>query len=321
MGDDGGVTPSTGVVFPAGADVATLPAFARSVEAWGFDELWVVEDCFMSGGLVMAASALAVTERLRVGVGLLPVPLRNPALAAMEIATIARLHPGRFTATFGHGVRAWMEQVGAAPAHRLAALREVVTAVRALLAGETVSVRGRHVALTGVTLDAPPQPAPPVLIGTTGPRGLAVAGDVADGVLIPEGCGPAFIAHTVAPVAAAAAAGRPFTTTVYAWLSIDDDDERARARLRPALDHWLALGLYPGPMAAAGIDPGRPAGEQPAGLADEVALVGDAAACAAGVQRWAHAGAETVVLFPAGADAEHQYARFAAEALPLLRAR
>lgn len=135
-------------------------------------------------------------------------------------------------------------------------------------------------------------------------------------MLIPEGCGPAFIAETVVP--AAAAAGRPFTTTVYAWLSIDDDDERARAALGPVVEQWLGLGLYPGPMAAAGVDPGRRAGEQPSALAGEVALVGDGAACAAGVDRWAQAGAGTVILFPVGTDAEQQYARFDGEGLPLL---
>jgi len=70
-----------GVLFPARVDVATLPSFARRTEALGFDELWLIEDCFLSGGLVMAATALAATRRLRVGLGLMPAPLRNPALA------------------------------------------------------------------------------------------------------------------------------------------------------------------------------------------------------------------------------------------------
>src|SRR4051794_5512341 len=113
------LAPSIGVLFPAHADVATLPAFARRMETLGLGALWVIEDCFLAGGLVMAASALAATERLPVGLGLMPVPLRNPALAAMEIGTLARLHPGRFTAAFGHGVREWMAQAGVLPARRM----------------------------------------------------------------------------------------------------------------------------------------------------------------------------------------------------------
>lgn len=104
----------TGVVYPALADPADLPGFAIRVEELGFDTLWVIEDCFLSGGLTMAATALAVTKSIGVGVGLLPVPLRNPAIMAMEIATLTRMHPGRFAATLGHGVAEWMQQIGAA---------------------------------------------------------------------------------------------------------------------------------------------------------------------------------------------------------------
>jgi len=138
------------------ADPADLPGFAVRVEELGFDTLWVIEDCSLSGGLAMAATALAVTESIGVGVGLLPVPLRNPAIMAMEIATITRMHPGRFAATPGHGVAEWMQQIGALPTHRLAALSETAAAIRKLLAGETVSVIGTHVKLSQVALEQAP---------------------------------------------------------------------------------------------------------------------------------------------------------------------
>jgi alkanesulfonate monooxygenase SsuD/methylene tetrahydromethanopterin reductase-like flavin-dependent oxidoreductase (luciferase family) len=69
----------------------------------GIDELWLWEDCFLEGGLTTSAAALAWSERLTVGIGLLPVPLRNPAVTAMEIATLVRLFPGRFVPALGHG--------------------------------------------------------------------------------------------------------------------------------------------------------------------------------------------------------------------------
>ena len=53
-----------------------------------------------------------LVHSVRVGIGLLPVPLRNLALAAMEIATLARLFPDRFVPAIGHGVLDWMGQVG-----------------------------------------------------------------------------------------------------------------------------------------------------------------------------------------------------------------
>src|SRR5258708_16673308 len=102
----------------------------------------------------------------------MPAPLRNPALAAMEIATLARAYPGRFTATFGHGVRSWMDQVGALPGKRLSALRETVSVVRALLAGDSVTLGGSYLRMHDVELEMRPSVAPEVLIGTTGPRGI-----------------------------------------------------------------------------------------------------------------------------------------------------
>ncbi len=148
--------PTLGVVFRPQSPPERLRAVALAAEAAGVEELWLWEDCFLEGGLTAAAAALAWTERLRVGVGLLPVPLRNPALAAMEIATLARLFPGRFVPGLGHGVLDWMAQVGAAVASPMALLREYTAAVRDLLHGRTVDVDGRFVRLHGVALDWPP---------------------------------------------------------------------------------------------------------------------------------------------------------------------
>lgn len=316
-----GSRPSFGVVFPATAEVETLPAFAQRTEAQGFDELWVVEDCFLSGGLVMAATALAATRRLRVGLGLMAAPLRNPALAAMEIATLARLHPGRFTAAFGHGVREWMAQSGALPERRLAALAEVTSTVRALLAGDTVTSAGSHVQLTDVALArAPDPPPPPILIGTTGPRGLALAGSLADGFLLAEGCGPAFIPRAVARASAAASGRGSPSAVVYAWLRVEDDDEHARTFLRPVLERWIEWGLFPEPAAAAGIVSPLSPGAVARSLAAQVAVVGDPPACADSALRFVEAGAATLVLVAIGGDHERQYERFAREVLPQLRA-
>ena len=58
-----------------------------------------------------------------VGIGVLPVPLRNVALTAMETATLHRLFPGRLTVGVGHGVQDWMGQVGARPESPVTLLR------------------------------------------------------------------------------------------------------------------------------------------------------------------------------------------------------
>ena len=175
---------TTGVVFRPQSPPEQLRAAVEAAEAAGVDELWLWEDCFLEGGLTTAAAALAWSDRITVGIGLLPVPFRNPALAAMELATLARLFPGRLTVALGHGVQDWMRQVGAAVESPMTLLREHTTAVRALLAGETVDVQGRYVALDRVALDWPPAQPPRLLIGARGPKTVALAGEISDGVLL-----------------------------------------------------------------------------------------------------------------------------------------
>ena len=108
-----------------------LPALAAAVEDAGFDELWLWEDCFYAGGTAATTAALAATSRIQVGLGIMPAPVRNPVFAAMEIAALARLYPGRLHAGFGHGVADWMRQVGSMPKSPLAMLEETVAAVDA----------------------------------------------------------------------------------------------------------------------------------------------------------------------------------------------
>lgn len=177
-----------GVVIRPQLPPEDLLAAVGAVEAEGFDDLWFWEDSFWGGGLVTSTAALSVTSHVRVGLGLMPTPLRNPALAAMEIAALARIHPGRFVPAFGHGVREWMVQAGAAVESPLTLMREYVAAVRALLRGGEVTVDGRYVHLDRVQLSHPPFPAavPPLLLGANGPKALRLAGELADGVVLDE---------------------------------------------------------------------------------------------------------------------------------------
>ena len=181
---------TVGVVFRPQQPPEELQAVVRAVDGAGVPELWLWEDCFLEGGLTTATAALAWSTRVRVGIGLLPVPLRNPALAAMEIATIARLFPDRFVPAIGHGVLDWMGQVGARVASPMTLLREHAVAVRKLLDGERVDVDGRYVHLDGVALDWPPAARPPLLVGARGEKTVRLAGAVADGVLLDSVTGP-----------------------------------------------------------------------------------------------------------------------------------
>ena len=162
----------------------TLRQTASAAERAGVAELWLWEDCFLQGGIAAAAVALASSETLTVGLGVLPAPLRNVVTTAMEIATLEAMFPGRIRVGIGHGVQDWMRQAGAAVASPLTLMREYVTALSDLLAGQSVTVDGRYVRLADVQLDWAPQQRVPVLIGGTGPKTLALAGEIADGVIL-----------------------------------------------------------------------------------------------------------------------------------------
>ena len=173
-----------GVVFRPDFRPDTLRETAAAADRAGVTELWLWEDCFLQGGIAAAAVALASSETLTVGLGVLPAPLRNVVTTAMEIATLEAMFPRRIRVGIGHGVQDWMRQAGAAVASPLTLMREYVTALRDLLAGRSVTVDGRYVRLAEVRLDWPPQQPVPVLIGGTGPKTLALAGEIADGVIL-----------------------------------------------------------------------------------------------------------------------------------------
>lgn len=170
---------------------ARLIEVARAAEDAGYDSIWVIEDCFWGGGMTAAATVLACTSRVHVGLGIAPAPLRNPALLAMETSVLASLHPGRFVLGIGHGVQSWMGQAGARVDSPMTLLRETTLAVAALLRGEKVSTDGRYVYLDGVRLVHAPEVVPPIVLGVQGPKGMALAGQIADGVILVEGTRPA----------------------------------------------------------------------------------------------------------------------------------
>jgi alkanesulfonate monooxygenase SsuD/methylene tetrahydromethanopterin reductase-like flavin-dependent oxidoreductase (luciferase family) len=202
-------------IFPPTQPPEQIRMVAAAAEAAGLAQLWVWEDCFAESGIATATTILAATSRVTVGIGLLPVPLRNVALTAMEIATLARLFPGRLTAGIGHGVLDWMGQVGARAESPMTLLREYTAALYALLHGETVITDGRYVHLDDVTLAWPPAMVPPLLIGGIRPRTVSLAGELADGVIIPGGISPDEVRASVGHFHAGRGADRPAEVVVF----------------------------------------------------------------------------------------------------------
>lgn len=292
-----------------------LPDFAQRAEDAGFDELWVVEDCFYTSGIASAATALACTGSIAVGLGIMPAVARNPVFTAMEIATLARLYPGRFLPGLGHGVAGWMRQIGAFPRSQLVALEETTIAVRGLLAGERLSFEGSQVHLKDAQLVHPPDEVPPISLGVRGPKSLALSGRVADGTILGEFSAPDYVSWAVEQIAAgqreAGRDGAPgaHRLTVFAFTCVDSPPHSARRQLRPLVAaaiesdrkqaHFAPLDI--GQEAQDMLEQGgreRLEAEMPDAWINQLCIVGTPEECAAAVRRLVDAGAGSVVLVP-----------------------
>ncbi|MGW7824673.1 LLM class flavin-dependent oxidoreductase [Streptomyces puniciscabiei] len=303
------MTYSIGVVLPPDLDGAALLAYARRADQLGFDHLWIVEDCFLNGGVAQAATVLASTQRITVGIGLLPAGARNPAFAAMELASLANFFPGRLIAAIGHGMPDWMRQVGSWPPSPLTLLAEYLHALRALLAGEQVTVTGRYVRLDGVRLGAPPPRPPAVLAGVRGPKSLGVSGRCADGTILAEPVTPEYLAFARKHIAPEA--GR--FLVAYNVAAVDDDPTAARKVARSALQRisgpdWRPH-IAPLPFADELIalhehsaTPEEFTARMPDAWVDQLAVVGTPAQARARLAQLHGAGASHLVLSPAGPD-------------------
>lgn len=278
-----------GAVFRPQLPPERLSAVARAADDAGLEELWLWEDCFLESGIAAASAALALTSRLRVGIGVLPVPLRNVALTAMEIATMERMFPGRLEVGIGHGVQAWMAQVGRRIASPLTMLREQSVALQRLLAGEEVTTEGRYVTLDHVRLGWPPATAPRILHAATGPKSLRLSGEIADGTVLTGGTTPYGVCSARELIRAGQAEpGRetPHTITVYLLAATGPD---AADRVTREQEPWA--------------------------LPDsDTAVLGDAQAIADGIARWTQAGVDRVVLQPTADEPDPEgFVRFVAE--------
>ncbi len=165
---------------------------SQKVESQGFDELWFAEDYFMISGFASAAMALQATKKIHVGVGVVSSVVRHPAVTAMEAATIARAHPGRFTLGIGHGVPAWIQQMEIYPKSVLTSMRESVTSIKRLLLGEEITQKGEYFGFNKVKLTHP-APELKVLTGVVGPKSIDLCAEIADGMVVSVLGGPKYV--------------------------------------------------------------------------------------------------------------------------------
>lgn len=314
-----------GAIIPTTTAPEGIVPMAMFIEDAGFGELWVAEDYFFYGGLASAGMALQATSTIPVGVGILSAVVRHPAVAAMEIGTLARAYPGRFLPGIGHGVPAWTKQMGLLPEKPLSVFREVVTTIRRLLAGESVTEKGGHFDCDAIALMHPHEDVP-LLAGVIGPKSLQVAGEIADGTVLSVLAGTKYVEyareHTSAGMRKAGRAGSHLLPT-FTLFAVDEDGDTARATAREVVAFYLAA-VGPTPLTGvydaneALMDMIRRGGtetvaaEMPDEWLEELAVAGTPDECAAKIERLLDAGATSVVLFPTPATDGRRILEFAA---------
>jgi alkanesulfonate monooxygenase SsuD/methylene tetrahydromethanopterin reductase-like flavin-dependent oxidoreductase (luciferase family) len=320
------MAPSLGICFHRYQPAADIVAEARAAEEAGFDELWVVEDCFYTAGPSLAAAALAVTEQIRVGIGIVPSRSRQAAVTAMEFATLTGLGPDRFLGGIGHGVGSWMNQMGIRPASPLTALEETLTAVRRLLAGETVTMDGRYVTLREVALSPAPDSPPPLLAGVRNEKSLQLSGRCADGTILAELCSPTYLAWARDRIAEGGG-GSDHRLTVFCSGAVDSDGAAARAALVPFVagvfaDASVGLRMLPfyDELSARAADSSweEAVGAMPEEWWRHLGPIGTPDDAARYLTTMADSGADSLVLFPDLANPIDDLRRFAATVRPLL---
>jgi 5,10-methylenetetrahydromethanopterin reductase len=223
--------PRLSVRLHGGLDPRRCLDLARCADASGFDSIWFAENPFNRGVLPAASACAAATGRVRIGIGVFNPYNRHPTLIAMEIGALDELAQGRARLGIGSGIASATERMGLASDRPLAAARDAIVIVRALLAGEEVDYSGRIFSARKAKLEYKPlQPDMPLLMAARGEQALALCGKLADGLMISNLCPPEFTRAAVDIIGAAArAAQRPTPADVVQYVPCVARPDRAEA--------------------------------------------------------------------------------------------
>lgn len=162
--------------------------YARYAEKKGFEAVWQAESRLVRDAIVPMAAYAAVTDKLKVGSGVINNWTRNIGLLAATYLTLDDLAPGRIIC----GIGAWWDplakNVGIDRKKPLTAMKETVQIMRRLLNLERVTFDGEFIHVNGIELDVvhgrrEPRDVP-IMIGATGDLMMEMTGEIADGAVL-----------------------------------------------------------------------------------------------------------------------------------------
>ena len=234
-----------GLAFQTDKPPGRYGELAAAAEMLGFDVVSVFADLLYQPPLPALLEMASSTSRVRLGAACLNPFTQHPYEIAGGLAMLDAVAPGR--AYLGLARGAWLEAIGLSPSRPLAALRDATAIVRALLSGDARGYDGLvYRLLPGVRLrGAVPVQVPSVLLGAWGPRGTALAGEIADEIKVGGSASPAVAALVRERVrAAAVASGRPadaVRVVLGAVTVVDQDGAAARRLARSEVAKYLAV--------------------------------------------------------------------------------
>jgi 5,10-methylenetetrahydromethanopterin reductase len=222
--------------------------YARYAEQKGFEAVWQAESRLVRDAIVPMAAYAAVTQRIKVGSGVINNWTRNIGLLAATFLTLDDLAPGRILC----GIGAWWDplaaNVGIQRRKPLQAMRETVEVFRRLLHMERVTFHGEFHHVDGIELDVvhgrrEPRRVP-ILIGATGLQMMELAGEIADGVVLNYCVPPAYndeaLLHLDAGARKSDRTLQQLDRPQLIVCSVDRDEQRALDTTRELLTQYLA---------------------------------------------------------------------------------
>jgi len=312
--------------------------YAQLAEACGFEAVWQAESRLVREATIPMAAFATVTERIRIGSGVVNPWTRNVGLLAATFSTLDDLAPGRIVL----GIGAWWDplahKVGIRRRRPVQVMREVVEVTRLLLGMNRVTFHGEYVDVEDIEIDIvhgdrSPKHVPIYIAATTGMKMMELAGEIGDGVLLNYLVGPEYNREALEHLAVGAErAGRSLDDVDRPQLvvcSLDDDRSLALDRARELVTQYL--GQQPHIGKASGVDEsllqeiGRlltwPATQEqiekamelvPDDVVQLVTASGTPDECRAKVQEYVDAGCTCPVLYPLGDDVPAMIEAFAA---------
>lgn len=301
--------------------------YVQYAEQKGFEAVWQAESRLVRDAIVPMAAYAAVTQRIKVGSGVINNWTRNIGLLASTFLTLDDLAPDRIIC----GIGAWWDplakNVGINRRKPLTAMRETVEILRRLLNMERVSFEGEFVQVNGIELDVvhgrkSPRNVP-IMIGATGEKMMELTGEIADGAVLNYCVPPEYNIQALEQLESGAKkSGRTLDDIDRPQLvvcSVDHDHERAIDTTRELLTQYLAQ--QPHIAKASGVDPavvaeiqsilGWPATHEqiqkakhlvPEDLIHRITASGTPAEARAKVNEYINNGCTCPILYPVGGD-------------------